>query len=90
MAGINGRDADRTPTFLERGLLGCTVEGIPKLIPGILLAGILLAGILLASILLASILLASIVVAFAMLVADWLNQIWTYQGAISRIRSPSF
>jgi len=65
VAGINVRDAGRTPTLLERSLLGCTVEGFPKLIPGILLAAVM--------------------VAVAILVANWLNQIWTYQGVISSI-----
>ena len=65
VAGTKRHDAGRTPSLLERSLLGCTVEDFPKLIPGILLTGV--------------------IVVFAILVANWLNQIWTYQGVISSI-----
>ena len=43
VAGINGRDAGRTATLLERSLLGCTVEDFPKFIPGITLTGVMVA-----------------------------------------------
>jgi uncharacterized integral membrane protein (TIGR00698 family) len=64
-AGINRRDAGRNPTLVERSLLGCPVEEIPKFIPGIILTGVL--------------------VIVAISAADWLNDIWAYQGVISSI-----